>query len=224
MAELAQHLVRGLLHDLRARIVVLVDPVAEAHQAERVLRVLGAFDVFRDAVDGADLAQHLERGLVGAAVCRSPQRRDPGGNAGERVGAGRAGEADRRGRGVLLVIGVQDEDAVHGARQHRIGLVVLGRHRKAHAQEIGRVVEIVLGINERLADRILVGHGGERRHLGDHADRGDHALMRIGDVGGVVIERRQRADRSRSSPPSGARRAGSPGRTGSSARAPWCGA
>ena len=93
------------------------------------------------------------------------------------------------------MVGVQDEDAVHRARQHRVRLVLLGRHRVAHAQEIGGVVEIVLRIDERLADRIFVGHGGERRHLGDHADRGDHALMRIGDVGGVVIEGRQRADR-----------------------------
>ncbi len=33
-----------------------------------------------------------------------------------------------------------------------------------------------------------------RRHFRDHADRGDHALGRIGDVGRVVIERRERAD------------------------------
>ena len=50
------------------------------------------------------------------------------------------------------------------------------RHREAHAQEVGRVVEVVLRIDERLADRVFVGHRRERRHLGDHADRGDHAL------------------------------------------------
>ena len=49
-------------------------------------------------------------------------------------------------------------------------------------------------IHERLADRIFVGHRRERRHLRDHADRGDHALGRIVDVGGVVIEGRERAD------------------------------
>jgi hypothetical protein len=41
---------------------------------------------------------------------------------------------------------------------------------------------------------VLVGHRRDRRHLGDHADRGDHALVRIVDVGRVVIEGRQRAD------------------------------
>jgi hypothetical protein len=108
--------------------------------------------------------------------------------------AGRTGEPHGRGRGVLLVVGVQDEDAVHGARQHRIDFVILRRHRVTHAQEIRSVVEFVLGIDERLADRIFVGHGGQCRHFRDHAQRGDHALMRVGDVGGVVIERRQRAD------------------------------
>ncbi len=92
------------------------------------------------------------------------------------------------------MVGMQSKNAVHGARQHRIGLVLLARHGEAHVQEVRRVIEIVLRIDERLADRIFVGHGGQRRHLGDHADRGDHALGRIGDVGRVMIEGRQRAD------------------------------
>src|SRR6476646_7079802 len=38
-AELAQYLVTGLLHDLRARVVVLVDPVAKAHEAEGIVLI-----------------------------------------------------------------------------------------------------------------------------------------------------------------------------------------
>ena len=121
------------------------------------------------------------------------------------------------------MVGVQDEDAVERARQDRIDLVVLARHREAHAQEIAGVVEVVLRIDERLADRIFVRHRGERRQLGDHADRGDLALHRIVDVDGVVIERRERADaghhhRHRMRVAAEAR-----GRTAPSARAPWCG-
>ena len=182
-AELAEHLVAGLLHDLGARIVVLVDAVAEAHQAERVVLVLGAGDELRDAVGRADLGQHLERRLVGAAMRRAPQAGDAGGDAGEGIGARRAGEPHRRGRGVLLVVGVQDEDAVHRPRQDRIDDVVLARDGEAHVQEVRRVVEAVLRIDEGLADRIFVGHGRDRRHLGDHAQRGDHPLVRVGDVG-----------------------------------------
>ena len=92
------------------------------------------------------------------------------------------------------MIGVQDEDPVDRPREHRVDLVVLGRHREAHAQEVRGVVEIVLRIHEGLADGIFVGHGGERRHLRDHAHGGDHALVRIIDVGRVVIEGRERAD------------------------------
>src|SRR5215510_12581590 len=61
-------------------------------------------------------------------------------------------EPDRRGRRLLLMVGVEDEDAVHGAREHRIRLEFLARYREAHAQEVGRVVEVVLRIDERLAD------------------------------------------------------------------------
>ena len=95
------------------------------------------------------------------------------------------------------MVGVQNEDAVHRAGEDSVGLVLLARHRKAHAQEIRRVIEIILRIDEGLTDGIFVGHGGDRRHLRDHADRGDHPLGRIGDVGGVVIERRKRADTAR---------------------------
>jgi hypothetical protein len=71
---------------------------------------------------------------------------------------------------------------------------------------------------------VLEGHGGKRRHLGDHAQAGDHALVRIGDVGRVMIESRQRADtaahdghRMRIAAEAGEEAA-------TSARAPWCGA
>ena len=41
------------------------------------------------------------------------------------------------------MIGMQDEDAVHGAREDRIDLVFLARHREAHMQEVRRVFELV---------------------------------------------------------------------------------
>ena len=122
---------------LGARVVVLVDPVAEAHQAERIVLVLGAGNELRNAVDRADLRQHVQRGFVGAAVGRTPEAGNAGGDAGERVGARGAGQAHGRGRCVLLVIGMQDEDAVHRAGQNRVHLVFLARHREAHVQEVG---------------------------------------------------------------------------------------
>src|SRR3546814_2007157 len=75
----------GLLHHLRARIVILVHAVAEAHQPERIVLVFRAGDIFGDAIGGADLVQHVERGLVGAAVRGPPQTGDTGRDARERV-------------------------------------------------------------------------------------------------------------------------------------------
>jgi hypothetical protein len=77
------------------------------------------------------------------------------------------------------VVGVQHENAVHGARENGVTFVFLAWHRKAHADEIAGVVEFVLWIDERLADRIFVGHRGECRHFRDHADGCDHALVGI---------------------------------------------
>ncbi len=150
----------------------------------------------RDAVDRADFHQHFQRGFVCAAMRRAPQAGNARRNAGEGVGAGGAGQPHRRGRGVLLVIGVQDEDAVHRAAEHRVDLVLLARHRERHVEEVRGVIELVPRINEGLADGIFVGHRRNGRHLRDHADRGDVALDRIVDVDGVVIEGGKRADRS----------------------------
>ena len=92
------------------------------------------------------------------------------------------------------MVGVENEDAAHGAREHRIDLVFLARHREAHMQEVGGVLEIIARIDEWLADGVFVGHGGDSRHLGDHAHARHLALRGILDVDRVVIEGRERAD------------------------------
>ena len=81
------------------------------------------------------------------------------------------------------------EDTVHRAAEDRVDLIFLGRDRETHAQEVGRIIQIIARIHEGLADCVLVGHGGNCGHLGDQADRGHFALVRIIDVGTVVIER-----------------------------------
>ena len=94
------------------------------------------------------------------------------------------------------MIGVQDEDPVHRPRQDRVDLVLLARHGEGHVQEILGVAQRILREYERLAERIFVGHGRDRRHLGDQPIGRDHALIRVMDVGRVVVECRQRADHS----------------------------
>ena len=77
----------GFPHHRGAWIIVLVNAVAEAHQAGIVLLGLNLADIFLDVVLVADLGQHLEDGLVGATMGRTPQARNTGRDAGERVGA-----------------------------------------------------------------------------------------------------------------------------------------
>ena len=57
----------------------------------------------------ADAFEHLDDGLVGAAVQRAPQRVDAGGDRREQVGLARTDQAHGAGGAVLLVVGVQDE-------------------------------------------------------------------------------------------------------------------
>ena len=54
-AQKFQHFVGALLHYGRTGVEILVDPVSEAHQAKRIVLVLGARDEFRDAVHSSDL-------------------------------------------------------------------------------------------------------------------------------------------------------------------------
>ncbi len=189
--QLLEHLVAGLAHHLGTGVVVLVDPVTEAHQTERVVLVLGAGDVFGDAIHRADLLQHAQAGLVGTTVSRAPQGGDTGGDTGKRVGTGGASQTNGRGRGILLVISVQGEDAIHGALDHRVDLVLFGRHRKHHVQEVAGVGEGVARLHERLADGVLEAHGGQGRHLGEQAEGADLAMLFVIDIEGVVIESRE---------------------------------
>ena len=197
LAELRQHLVAHRADDRRARIEVLVDAMAEAHQAEVVVLVLGLGQILRHVLDGADLLEHREHRFVRAAVRRTPQRRDAGGDRCVRIRAGAAGETHGRGAGVLLVIGVQDEQQIERLRSHRIDVVRLARHGEEHVQQVRAVVEIVARIDERLAERVLVGRRGDRRNLRDDAMREDLAMARVMDVHRVVIERRHRRDHAR---------------------------
>jgi len=52
-----------LLHELCARVCILVDAMAESHQAEGVRLVFCASDESRDVLLGTDLTQHAQHSL-----------------------------------------------------------------------------------------------------------------------------------------------------------------
>ncbi len=193
-AQLAQNLVAGLLHDLGARVEVLVDAMSEAHQLERIVLVLGLGQELLDVRYVANLVQHGEYGFVRTAVSRSPQGGDTGRDAGKRVGAGGACQTHGGGGGVLLMVGVQDEDAIHCLGQHRADRFDLARGVEHHVQEVFRVAQVVARVHQRLTDRVLVNHRGDGWHLGDQAHRGNLAVVRVVDVQRIVVEGRKRAD------------------------------
>ena len=133
-----------------------------------------------------------------APPCAGPHSAEtPGRDRRVRIGAGAAGEPHGRGAGVLLVVGVQDEQQVERLGRDRIDVVGLAGHREEHVAAGCAVVEVVARIDERLAERVLVRRGGDRRQLRDDAVREDLAMPRIMDVHRVVIERRHRGDHRR---------------------------
>ena len=193
-AELVQYFVAGLTHYRRAWVIVLVNTVTEAHQLERVVLVLGLGDIGIDVGDITDFVEHVQHRFVGATVCRAPQRGNAGCDTGERVGTRGAGQTHGRGGSVLLVISMENEDAVHGLGQYRADLRFLTRGAKHHVQEVFRVGQIVTRVHERLANSVLVAHRSDGRHFCNKAICSDFTVCRVLDVGRVVIERRQGAN------------------------------
>ncbi len=77
----------GFTHHGGARIVVFVSTVTEAHQAEKESFLSFARRTNSGmCLTGADFFQHFRAASL-APPCAGPHRSDPGGNAGERVGA-----------------------------------------------------------------------------------------------------------------------------------------
>ncbi|MNH31232.1 hypothetical protein D3C79_915730 [compost metagenome] len=89
------------------------------------------------------------------------------------------------------MVGMQDQNTIHGAFQHRVHHVLFARCSKHHAQEVTGVGQIVAWINKRLTERILVTHRCHGRHFGQQAERGDLTVTFIVDVQRIVIERSQ---------------------------------
>ena len=114
--------------------------------------------------------------------------RDSGADGGVQVGVGAAHQPHRRGRGVLLVIGMQDEKQVECLGHVWIHLVRLGRHGEHHVQQVRRVAEVVARVDVGLADRLLERPGGQRRQLGDQAVDRHLDRVRVEDLLAVGVE------------------------------------
>ena len=128
------------------------------------------------------------------AVPWSVQGGGRGGRGRVGIGMRRTDDAHGRGRAVLLVVGVQDEQDVQGAGQDRVGLEARLGDLPEHGEEVRNEIERVVGVDEGHAHAESVRRRGQGRHLGDEADDLLVAGLGIEDVLGVEIEGRQGGD------------------------------
>ena len=92
---------------------------------------------------------------------------------------------------------MQNKDAVNGARHHIVTFVFLTGNGKHHAHEVGGIGKTVLRIDVRLADRVLVGHGDQSRHFGNHLHGSHTALVIVQKVAALRVERAHSAHQAR---------------------------
>ena len=187
--------IRDLLDDFCAGVVRLVDAVTESHQPVVAFARLHALDELRHFVHRSDLVQHSQDGFVRPAVERSVERRRRPSERRVRIGVRASDRPHRRRRTVLLVIGVEDEQHVERAGEHRVRLILQLGHLEQHVQEVAAETEIVVRIDVRAADAVAVGPRSDARHLGDQAVGLAHPRRLVVDVFGLRVKARHRADR-----------------------------
>ena len=109
---------------------------------------------------------------------------------GEGIGVRAADVTHDVGGAVLLVVGVQDQQHIEGMFEQRIGLVLQLGRLPHHVQEVAGIGEVIVRIRERHPDRVAIGEGGDRGHLGDQPEdlqpsaRGVDDVLRVGVKGG----------------------------------------
>ena len=130
----------------------------------------------------ADLEQHREDVLVGAAVARALERRDGGGHRGVQIGQGGDGHTRRERRRIQLMVGVKIEDEVQHPRHLRGGLPSLEQ------------VEEVRGVGEVPPRGHRLAAGPDPLPCRDGGGHEAHQPLRLADIGGLVARARVRIE------------------------------
>ena len=197
-AKRGEHLVGRFFDQTRTRVVVLVDAVSEAHQANTVFFVLHTLDVpLNGLARTLNLTEHREHGFVGATVQWAEQRVDASRNRREHVRVGRTHNTNRRRGCVLLVIFVKNQQSLERTHHDRVHLEALGAVAERQPHKVLDVGERVVGVEERLTDALLVRIGSHNRQLGQQAEGGDFNVLRVLRVERVFVVGRQCRDASR---------------------------
>ena len=86
------------------------------------------------------------------------------------------------------MVGVQQENGVHGFGQDRVHLVLFTGVAEHHVQEVLGVAEIVARVHEGLTDGVFVGHGRQGGHFRHQANCRDFAMLFVRDIQRIVVE------------------------------------
>ena len=174
------------LENARADVAGLVDAVAKAH--DPFLARQGVTDPLLGAVRPAGRHQNVHHLLVGAAVERALERADGAGNTRVHVAERRDDNAGGEGRGVELVLGVEDERDIEGL--HFLGS---GFGLAEHVEEVRGLAEVLARQDweEPLGEAVVVGDGdGDLRE----EPLGLAEIGVVGVVGGVLVEMAEGGD------------------------------
>ena len=188
-------MIRGPLDNAGARIVVLVDAVAEAH--EFPVPSLDPVNVSPNVILRTDCIEHFQDFFVGASMQRTGKRGGGCGGPDEWIGLGAAHSAHNIGAAILFVVHVQDEENVQRTRQNRVRPVFRLDHPPQHVHEVFGVAKIIVGINVAIAETVPVGVGRDGRYLADQPVNLQLSHFRITHIAGVRVngrKSRHRAD------------------------------
>src|SRR3981081_4636548 len=115
LAHELENFISDVLDDAGARIVILVDAMAESHELD--FAGFDALDEVGNFLDRADLHEHVQNFFIGAAMERAVERGDSRRGRGIRIDVRAADAADSVRGAVLLMVGMKDEEYVESSLQ-----------------------------------------------------------------------------------------------------------
>ena len=193
--EFGENAVGHIFEEFGAGVVIFVDAVAEAHEADAGAFLLGHFDIFFGGETAVvNLAEHFEDFDIGTAVEGAPEGADAGGDGGEEVGFAGADHADGAGGAILFVVGMEDEDEVEGVFDFGVNEMALVGHGEHHVEEVGAVAEGGVGVGVGKAADAAVGVGGDGADFGDEACGGFFKEDVIGGGGEFLVKAAEGVD------------------------------
>ncbi len=139
----------------------------KAHQLD--LACLHPLDVGGNVLHRTDLVEHAQHFFIRSAMQRTGQSRRSAGHRQVRIGLRAPDDAHGAGAAILFVVGVQNEQDIQRAGNHRARHILRLGHAPQHVHEVFGVAEVVIGINIRMPAPVPIGKCRQRCHLGDDA-------------------------------------------------------